>query len=307
MNRDDAIQILQRGTEGVARWNGIRARGKPIPSLSGANLAGLDLSGAILSEANLVEAHLSGAKLSGAILYKADLSGADLSGANLRSAQLTQALLVGTRCDRADLSDSRVYGASVWDVSLEEAIQSDLVISRAQEPLITVDNLKVAQFLYLLLDNVELRHVIDSMTSKVVLILGSFTSERKAILDAIRQEIRRLNYLPILFDFATPSTKDCTETVSTLAHMARFIIADLTGSSSVPHELKHLVPLLPSTPVQAIVQEAERPYSMFEHLQRFASVLPVYRYSSREQLLASVVESIIHPAEAKVEELRKAF
>ena len=40
---------------------------------------------------------------------------------------------------------------------------------------------------YLLLNNEEIRHVIDTITSKVVLILGRFMPERKAILDAIRR------------------------------------------------------------------------------------------------------------------------
>jgi hypothetical protein len=40
-----------------------------------------------------------------------------------------------------------------------------------------------------------------SATSKAVLILGRFTDERKAVLDALRDELRKRNYLPILFDF----------------------------------------------------------------------------------------------------------
>jgi len=86
----------------------------------------------------------------------------------------------------------------------------------------------VAQFIYLLLNNEKIRSVIDSITSKVVVILGRFTPERKAILDAIRDELRKRDYLPALFDFEKPASKDLTGTISTLANMARFIIADLT-------------------------------------------------------------------------------
>jgi hypothetical protein len=92
------------------------------------------------------------------------------------------------------------------------------------------------------LNNEKIRHVIDTITSKVVLILGSFTRERKVVLDTIREELRKRDYLPILFDFEKPASKDRTGTVSTLANLARFIIADLTEPSSVPHELATVAP-----------------------------------------------------------------
>jgi hypothetical protein len=97
--------------------------------------------------------------------------------------------------------------------------------------VITVDNVEVAQFIYLLLHNEKIREVIDTIAKKAVLILGRFAGERKAVLDAIREKLRRQNYLPILFDFEKPASRDLTETISTLAHMARFIIADLTEPS----------------------------------------------------------------------------
>ena len=102
------------------------------------------------------------------------------------------------------------------------------MITDAGEPTITVDNLEVAQFIYLMLNNRKVRDVIDTITSKAVLILGRFTEERKAVLDAHRDKLRNRDYLPILFDFDKPANKDVTGTVETLARMSRFIIADLT-------------------------------------------------------------------------------
>ena len=37
--------------------------------------------------------------------------------------------------------------------------------------------------------------MIDTITSKVVLILGRFTAERKAVLDALREELSKRHYL----------------------------------------------------------------------------------------------------------------
>jgi hypothetical protein len=110
---------------------------------------------------------------------------------------------------------------------------ADLVITPHNEPKITLDNLDVAQFIYLLLNNERVRDVINTITSKVVLILGRFADERKPVLDAIREELRRHDWLPVLFDFAKPTSRDITETVSTLAHMARLVIADITDAKSM--------------------------------------------------------------------------
>jgi hypothetical protein len=150
-------------------------------------------------------------------------------------------------------------------VQLDGAKQENLVITPPREPTITVDNLEVAQFIYLLLNNKKIREVINTITSKVVLILGRFTPDRKAILDALRKTLRTHGYLPILFDFDKPSSRDLTETISTLAHLARFVIADITDARSIPQELKTIVPNLPSVPVQPLILTSQYEYSMFEH------------------------------------------
>jgi hypothetical protein len=167
--------------------------------------------------------------------------------------------------------------------------------------VITVDDVEVAQFIYLLLHNEKIRQVIEMVTSKAVLILGRFIPERKAVLDAIREDLRRRHYVPILFDFEGPQTRDFTETISTLAHMARFIIADLTEPSSLPKELEAIVPTL-AVPVQPVLAGAA-PYSIFRDYWKYQWVLPVYRYKSLEGLMPSLGDQIIAPAEAKVREL----
>ena len=189
--------------------------------------------------------------------------------------------------------------------SIAAAEQSNLIITPYDEPTITVDNLEVAQFIYLMLQSEKIRKVIDTITSKAVLILGRFTPERKAVLDAIREELRKRNYLPILFDFEKPARKDLTETVSTLAHMARFVIADLTEAKSIPQELMVIVPNLPSVPVQPILLSSEREYGMFEHFKKYPWVLGIYKYDNLEDLLKNIAEKVIKTAEQKVKEQRE--
>jgi hypothetical protein len=248
---------------------------------------------------------LSGANLRGANLSGAYLSEAHLSEADLSDADLTRSTLVKTQLTRTTLTDCSIYGISAWSLNLEGAKQQNLNVSDEGEPAIMVDNLEVAQFIYLLLNNERIRQVIDTITSKVVLILGRFTADRKAVLDAIRDELRERDYLPILFDFEKPAGRDLTETISTLAHMARFIIADITEAKSIPQELQAIVPNLPSVPVQPLLLTSEREYGMFEHFKRFPWVLDTYYYDNLNDALASVEDKVISPAEAKVRELAR--
>ncbi len=173
------------------------------------------------------------------------------------------------------------------------------------ESPIQVDNLEVAQFIYLLLNNQKIRSVIDTITSKVVLILGRFTPERKVVLDAIRDELRKRDYLPVLFDFEKPASRNLTETVSTLAHMARFVIADITDAKSIPQELMAIVPNMPSVPVQPLLLASQQEYGMFEHFRNFPWVLEEVLYDDQQTLLAELSGKVIAPAEAKAKELAK--
>src|SRR6516162_11484518 len=170
-------------------------------NLSEAHLSRADLGGAYLSRANLCEANLS----------RADLNGADLSRAHLRGVNLCEAILVRANLTDADLADADltgclIYGVSAWGLKFSDKTkQRNLIITTLREPEITVDDIEVAQFIYLMLNNQKIRDVIDTITSKAVLILGRFTDERKAVLDALRDELRKRNYLPILFDFDKPA------------------------------------------------------------------------------------------------------
>jgi uncharacterized protein YjbI with pentapeptide repeats len=276
-------------------------------ALYGADLRNANLSGASLHGADLTDADLSGANLSDAYLIGANLHDANLSEADLTGAILERAHLVGTNLRCADLTGCCVYGISAWDLNLEGAEQRDLRITKLPGPEITVDNLEVAQFIYLLLKNERIRHIIDTITSKVVLILGRFTPERKVVLDALREEPRRREYTPVLFDFDKPASKDLTGTVQTLANLARFVVADLTHPSSVPHELATLIPGT-VVPVQPVLLEGQREYAMFVDLKtRYHWVLEPHRYASLERLIADLSERVIVPAEAKALELRGVF
>lgn len=282
--------------------------------LSGANLLGAHLYGANLtkvnlSKANLIGAHFSEATLCGAILTGADLNQANLSNANLteadlRGANLKNAVLVNTILANADLTGCYIYGISAWDLKLAETKQQNLVITPPNEPEITVDNIEVAQFVYLLLHNEKIRDVIDTIGKKGVLLLGRFTDGRIKILERLREKLRSLGYVPMVFNFDKPGTKDFTETVRLLAGLSKFVIVDLTSPRSAPLELQAIVPqcMIPFAP---IIQRPQKPFSMLVDLQNKHDwvLQPVIGYSSVNSLIKALEDKVVRPAEAKFNKL----
>lgn len=251
MANPEHLKILKQGVAVCNKWRekespylkpDLRWAYLPRANLSEANLSYTDLSETFLHTANLSKANLYLADLTRAKLIKANFSGADLSDADLFEAKLVEAKFINANLTNANLSGSvlyrahlidtnltgakiegaKIYGISAWNLKKNGLIQKDLVISNIPygEPEITVDDLEVAQFIYLMLNNQKIRDVIETITSKAVLILGRFTPERKAVLDALKDELRRRNYLPIVFDFENTENRSLTETVSLLAKMS---------------------------------------------------------------------------------------
>ncbi|HVG24293.1 MAG TPA: pentapeptide repeat-containing protein [Thermoanaerobaculia bacterium] len=266
-----------------------------------AKMIGTDCIGAVMHMA-----HFNDADLTRALLQTAQLILVDAPGANFTNADLGMACLVNSNLSGATLVGTKIFGLSAWNVQLEGATQDDLVITRSSEPTITCDDIEIAQFIYLLLENAKVRKIIDTVTSKVVLILGRFTEERKGVLDSIRDALRRLDKTPILFDFDKPSSKDVLGTVETLARMSRFIIADITDPSSVPMELAYIVHDLPNTPVLPLLLEGKPEFSMFGDLRRrHPWVMDTQRYRDTASLMETL-PALIAPADALAEKFRSA-
>lgn len=234
-------------------------------------------------------------------LTGANLVGANLHHANLRDCTLTDAdlqcsTMVNTVMDGVSMSGCAVYGVAAWGLDLMRVKdQSNLQVTPHGEAKITVDNLEVAQFIYLMLNNRKIRDVLDTVTGKGVLILGRFTEERNAVLDGIRDRLREHNFVPMVFDWDKSAARDLTETVQLLANMSRFVVADVTDAKSIPQELMSIVPHMPSVPIRPIVLSGQREYAMFEHFKPYPWMLPVYAYDNLDQLLENLDEAIIAP------------
>jgi uncharacterized protein YjbI with pentapeptide repeats len=300
-------EILKSGVDVWNKWR--KANPNIIPHLAYIRYRGVDFSGcdfdnallpfSILSRCKFRGATFRGADLRGASLRRADLTNTNLDGAILRHSSLAECIVQG-----AVFTNCHIYGISAWSLIGKPKDQANMIMkAKIEEAGITIDDIEVAQLIFLLLHNENIRDVINTITSKVVLILGRFTPARKAVLDAIREELRKYDLLPVLFDFDKPSTRDIHETVTTLARLARFVVADITDPKSIPQELVSIVETMPSLPVQPLLQQGQEPWSMYGHIKRYPWVLEIYKYDDLDDLLGALEKKVIAPAEDKAKEL----
>ena len=212
------LDVLDRGVESWNRWRARDGLGVE-PNLSKAKLP----------EANLSGASLSRAYLSGAYLYEADLS----------EANLLLSTLVKTTLKGATLTGCRIHGISVWGTNLEGAKQWNLNVSDENEPAVMVDNLEVAQFVYLLLNHRKLRNVLNAITERGVLILGRFGGGGLELLQSLATKLRESKYQPFIFDFDRPADRNYTETVKTTGRTISVRYSRSQWSLSAPGTVRY--------------------------------------------------------------------
>jgi len=119
--------------------------------------------------------------------------------------------------------------------------------------------------------------------------------------------LRQRGYLPILFDFEKPRGPTSDETVTLLARMVRFVIADISDAKSVLQELRAIVSDLPSLAVQPLILSSQEEPGIFDFFRRYPWVLATHRYEAVDRLMADLTKHIIGPAERKVQELRDCY
>ncbi|MFZ2456695.1 MAG: pentapeptide repeat-containing protein [Candidatus Altiarchaeia archaeon] len=272
-------------------------------TLNNVNLIDAKFNRTHLEATNMLNVNLTRAELSNVQLSTARLIGVNLSHANLTNGDLKCASLIQTDVSNSIFTGCAVYGISAWDLKGIPQDQSSLRITAECNNAITVENLEVAQFIYLLINNKKIRDIVDSITSKLVLILGRFTPERKKVLDFIKRELRKYGYVPVLFDFEKPFNRDFTETVRTLAHLSKFILVDVSDARSVPQELQAIIPDL-QVPVKPLRDDSMEEYGLFSDFQKYPWVLKSSSYASIESLASFFKSEVIEPCESKFKEIQ---
>lgn len=156
------------------------------------------------------------------------------------------------------------------------------------------------------LDGAGVSRMLSDIAQRSVLLLGRFTDQRKALLDALKKALTTppLQYVPILFDFEKPGERDLIEAIVRFAAVSRFVIADLSDPRSIPAELQAIVPQFPSLPVVPIIEATQREYPVSDHILRRPSVVtPIVRYHDPADLLAILEKQVVSPAELRYREL----
>lgn len=150
------------------------------------------------------------------------------------------------------------------------------------------------------LDGLNFSEIMSALSKRRVLILGRFSARRMPVLTAIKKQLAAHpnGYLPELFTYGRPLSRDLVETILGSAALSRFIIADLSEPRSLPQELQAIVPNLQSVPVVPIINEGGREFATFDSIARRPNVVqPTLRYRNIPDLEAKLDGQIIDAAE----------
>lgn len=263
------------------------------------------LNGTSFIDANLDSAIIENSIFDKAVLNRTNLHNTNLKNSVIRSTDLSYCLFIKTDLIKTKIVNSKVYGISVWDITTNKnTIMKNLIINK--DPLITVDDIEIAQFIYSLLNNEKIRNVIDTMRTKGVLILGSFSNDKKnkitpkKVLDKIKEELLKKNYVPIVFDFDPSKKLDLISTVKTLALLSSFIIVDLSTPAGQLTEIGNLVREFPIPFIPIASNETEHITSMVSkkalgNYHWFKKDIIYYSIADFDKQLPKVIESEIIP------------
>jgi CHAT domain len=157
------------------------------------------------------------------------------------------------------------------------------------------------------LDGMNFGEIMSELSKRRVLILGRFTGRRLKILEAIKTHLQEHpnQYIPELFTFRKPESRDLIESIIGFAALSRFIIADLSEPKSVQSELEAIVPNFQSVPVVPLINSTGKEYATFSSVQRRVNVVkPTVRYRNSDDLLHKIDQQVVQLAEKKLSEIQ---
>jgi len=119
-----------------------------------------DLVDAYFYNCTFKNSSLRVSKIGSAHFINCNFENSDLSYCSAEKTDFTGSVFKNTRLEyirfvKCNFSDTKInycffYGTSTWDIIADDSIQQDIVITSNDDNLITVDNIELAQFIYLL-------------------------------------------------------------------------------------------------------------------------------------------------------------
>jgi hypothetical protein len=240
-------------------------------------------------------------------------------------AKLYESLAVGLTLDEAVgqarrhvLEWGAQHGLFDWGLFMVHMACADAVLfPRADTPAVARQQRSVRQShvhtvgstleLVRKMDGLNFGEIMSELTKRRVLILGRFTGRRLAVLEAVKAHLQEHPnaYLPELFTFTKPGSRDLVEAIIGFAALSRFVIADLSEPKSVQSELEAIAPHFQSVPIVALINKTGKEYATFESIKRRMNVVkPTIRYRDVEDLIEKLDAEIVPLAEAKLTEVR---
>jgi hypothetical protein len=157
------------------------------------------------------------------------------------------------------------------------------------------------------IDGMNFGEIMSELTRRRVLILGRFSRRRLPVLEAIKAHLKhhKNHYLPELFTFAKPESRDLVEAIIAFAALSRFVVADLSEPRSVQQELEAIAPHFQSVPIVPLIRRTGKEFATFESIKRRVNVVkPTIRYRDVEDLIEKLDTEVVPKAEAKLSEVR---
>jgi len=270
-----------------------------------ADLMYSDFEGSIIKDTEFHSSLLMASNFKNSIINKSSFFGANIWASNFNSAIIRDSDFYGCNLSNVDLSNAEIsncyiYGISAWGIKRNDLTKtSNLIITSmySESAKITVDDIELAQFISLVMDNKKISNLINSMRTKSVLILGSFDNKTKLVLDRIKEVIPNYNLIPIVFDFIPSEKQDLIETVKTIALLSSFVIVDLSIPAGQLHELASIVRDT-YIPFATIANEDSKQTIMlneFKHQYWFRSDKFIYSLETYKEQIPSLLENEIIP------------
>lgn len=157
------------------------------------------------------------------------------------------------------------------------------------------------------MDGLNFGEIMSELTRRRVLILGRFSKRRLAVLEAIKKylENHENGYLPELFTFDRPNSRDLREAVVGFAALSRFVIADMSEPRSALVEIADISRIFDSLPIVFLLNATGSQVASFENLPARRNIVePAIRYRNIDDLVVKLGSDAVPRAESKLKEVR---